>query len=155
MGQNGRQREQRQSRRSGRVGAPDFDRFRDLSVIKPNDPFIRGSPRSRNFVACKLLNMEQKARSRINGAGQAFFAHAPSTRRQFPPADHHSGEIPLKKLLIGAFALSLAGAFAPGAASAATVTKVIVKHPHPHCRTVRTTVWRHHHKVVTVKKVCR
>jgi hypothetical protein len=35
------------------------------------------------------------------------------------------------------------------------VTKVIVKHPHPHCRTVRTTVWRHYHKVVTVRKVCR
>jgi hypothetical protein len=63
-------------------------------------------------------------------------------------------KIRMKKLLIGAFALSRAGAFAP-AASAATVTKVIVKHPHPHCRTVRTTVWRHHHKVVTVRKVCR
>jgi hypothetical protein len=62
----------------------------------------------------------------------------------------------MKKLFIGVVALSLAGAFAPGVASAATVTtKVIVKHPHPHCRTVRTTVWRHHHKVVTVRKVCR
>ena len=65
-------------------------------------------------------------------------------------------KIPMKKLLIWAVDLSLAGALAPAAASAATVTtKVIVKHPHPHCRTVRTTVWHNHHKVVRVRKVCR
>jgi hypothetical protein len=50
MGQNGRQREQRRPRRSGRAAAPDFDRFADLSVIKTNDPFIRPSSLSLNFV---------------------------------------------------------------------------------------------------------
>jgi len=60
----------------------------------------------------------------------------------------------MKKLLIGVCALSFAGAFAPGVASARTVEKIIIKHPHPHCRTVRTTAWHNHHKVVTVRKVC-
>jgi hypothetical protein len=92
---------------------------------------------------------------RIYGAKRVPAHHAAA--RAFSPAGHYFlRRHPMKKLLIGVCALSFAGALAPVAASAATVTtKVIVKHPHPHCRTVRTTAWHNHHKVVTVRKICR
>ncbi len=63
----------------------------------------------------------------------------------------------MKKLILGAVALSFASAFAPMTATAKTVEKVIIKHPHHqvHCRTVKTKVRHHGHWIVRVKKVCK
>lgn len=60
----------------------------------------------------------------------------------------------MKKLFLGAIALTIAGAFAPATASARTVERVIIKEHHPHCRIMRTKVRHHGHWVVTTRKVC-